>query len=129
MGFIWFGTENGLNRYDGYNFHYYGPEAGLGFANVYRLAQTKDGLIWIGTKGGGLNQMIYDSAFHTSRFIHYLHDPVDDQSLSDEVVLSLCEDRDGNIWAGCFRGLNILRKGDREQFVKGRTQKPVFYRV
>src|SRR3990172_3384294 len=56
-GFIWFGTEDGLNRYDGYNFLVYkhNPENRTSISNnfIWSLCEDSDGNIWIGTDGGG----------------------------------------------------------------------------
>jgi hypothetical protein len=59
-GFIWFGTQDGLNRYDGYNFKVYktNPEDPTSLSDnwVESLFEDKDGYIWIGTYQGGLNK-------------------------------------------------------------------------
>src|ERR1700754_2243950 len=56
-GFMWFGTRDGLNKYDGYNFIVYknDPENPKTLANniVMDLAEDADGKIWIATGGGG----------------------------------------------------------------------------
>ncbi|MEL6650711.1 MAG: two-component regulator propeller domain-containing protein, partial [Bacteroidota bacterium] len=54
QGFMWFATENGLNRYDGYQFRKFNTEAGIKSTNLNQIVQSKDGSIWIGSKGGGL---------------------------------------------------------------------------
>ncbi len=60
-GYIWVGTQNGLNRFDGYNFviYSYNPDDSSSLSNswVYSIDEDRDGNLWIGTKGG-LNQFL-----------------------------------------------------------------------
>ncbi len=55
-GFIWFGTQNGLNRFDGYTFETftYRPDDSTSISNnwIYGIAEDREGNLWIGTKGG-----------------------------------------------------------------------------
>ncbi|MCX6278155.1 MAG: ATP-binding protein [Bacteroidetes bacterium] len=55
-GFMWIGTQNGLNRFNGYDFteYLYNPIDSTTISNnwIYSLAEDKDGSIWVGTKGG-----------------------------------------------------------------------------
>ena len=55
-GFIWIGTQNGLNRFNGYNFEIftYNPGDTNSISNnwIYGIAEDKQGNLWIGTKGG-----------------------------------------------------------------------------
>ncbi|CAN5439286.1 hypothetical protein BH09BAC5_BH09BAC5_03490 [soil metagenome] len=107
-GFMWFGTQEGLNRYDGYNFTVFkrNPEDSNSLSNnfVYCILQDQSGIIWIGTNGGGLN------SFNpvTGNFSHFLNDPDNKFSISNNVVRALHEDKDRNIWIGTDGGLNLL---------------------
>jgi signal transduction histidine kinase/ligand-binding sensor domain-containing protein len=60
-GYIWFGTQNGLNRFDGYSFEVYSsePDDSTSISNrwIYSITEDRDGNLWIGTKGG-LNRYI-----------------------------------------------------------------------
>ena len=60
-GYIWAGTQNGLNRFDGYHFEIYSydPADSCSLSNswIYSIDEDREGNLWIGTKGG-LNQWI-----------------------------------------------------------------------
>jgi signal transduction histidine kinase/ligand-binding sensor domain-containing protein/CheY-like chemotaxis protein len=111
QGFMWFGTQDGLDRYDGYDFTVYkhDPADPHSLSNNYILALYVDraGILWIGT-WGGLNY--FDAA--TERFNAYRHDPADPTSLGDDKVQAIFEDAAGVLWVGTENGgLNRL---DRE---------------
>ncbi len=105
-GYLWFGTQDGLNRYDGYSFTIFRHEAGdshsLTNSSVLALAEDKDGHLWIGTWGGGLNR--YDPI--TQIFTAYTHDPADPASLSDDTVTDVRFTRDGSLWLATLGGLD-----------------------
>ncbi|MBN1273478.1 MAG: hypothetical protein JXB26_14520 [Candidatus Aminicenantes bacterium] len=82
------------------------------------LLIDRNGNLWIGTFGGGIN--IFDDK--NNRFIHTLNDPDTTESLSSNVILSLYEDSLGTIWVGTDSGLNEL------VFYKGNDTPAVFKR-
>jgi len=103
-GFMWFGTLDGLNRYDGYEFRVFRhdpeDEDSLSSDFIMALYQDRDDFLWVGTSGGGLNR--YDPS--TEQFNHYRHDPADPNTLSSDNVTSLYQDREGILWIGTDGG-------------------------
>ncbi|MGD8848763.1 MAG: two-component regulator propeller domain-containing protein, partial [Anaerolineales bacterium] len=100
LGFMWFGTQDGLNRFDGYEFKVYkqDPADQTSISNNYILALAEDpeGDLWIGTNGGGLNRLDRE----TGEFIHYMQDPDKSEGLTDRVVGELLVDDQGTLWVG-----------------------------
>jgi PAS domain S-box-containing protein len=108
-GFMWFGTEDGLNRYDGARFRIFKHDieepGSLSFNHITCLYLDRTGTLWVGTNGGGLDR--YDPI--RERFIHVRHDPADPNSLSSDFVTAVVEDRSGALWIGTMdAGLNRL---------------------
>jgi ligand-binding sensor domain-containing protein/signal transduction histidine kinase len=108
-GFMWFGTRDGLNKYNGYGFTVYKKIAGdpksLNNNFITSLAEDGKGDLWIGTWGGGLNR--YDRG--KDLFIHYTHDNKNTNSLSNDFINTLLKDGAGNIWIGTDGGgMDIL---------------------
>lgn len=101
QGFMWFGTRDGLNKYDGYNFTVYknDPEDANTPANntIMDLAEDAQGIIWIATGGGGLDR--FDPSSET--FTHY---PQSDSGLNENYVNCVYVDRSGIVWAGTEGG-------------------------
>lgn|GEM_PF-858546 len=174
-GFMWFGTEDGLNRYDGYNFKIYRPDVKSPYSissnRIFDLYEDRDGNIWagtnggglckfdrrlerftryqselsnpesissdtvsciieddsgtlwVGTMGGGINCVIRPSKKNDPvRFVSYMHDPKDPNSLSNDTVMEIYKDRNGELWIGTEGGgldkmIPGLRKDDPPQFV------------
>ena len=105
-GFMWFGTQDGLNRYDGYDFEVFrkDPNDSYSLSGNFVLAIIEDrwGVLWIGTLNDGLNR--FDR--NTGRFIRFQHDPADSNSLSGNRIWSIHEDHSGELWIGTTDGLN-----------------------
>jgi signal transduction histidine kinase/ligand-binding sensor domain-containing protein len=104
-GFLWFGTQDGLCRFDGYSvklFRHNRRRAERSLSSNYITALLVDsrGDLWVGTAGGGLNK--YNRFDHS--FTVYAHDPNNPNSLADNHVQALLEDREGNLWIGSERG-------------------------
>jgi len=114
QGFIWIGTQDGLDRYDGYNFtnFKYDPEDpnSLSYNCIIALYEDQNNNLWISTWGGGLNR--YDPKSET--FTRYGVDSDNPNSISDTVIPAIVEDESGNIWIGTTGGLDLLNPGTGE---------------
>jgi signal transduction histidine kinase/ligand-binding sensor domain-containing protein/DNA-binding response OmpR family regulator len=102
-GFMWIGTRNGLNRYDGYTCLTFRNESkddnSISNNMINDIAEDKDGNIWLATQTG-LNR--YDRRNGTfTRFLHNDHDP---SSLSDNLINRIAFDDDGSLWVGTQNG-------------------------
>ena len=104
QGFLWFGTANGLNRYDGYQFKVYqnelNNENSLSDNYVVALHEDRNGHIWVGTFGGGLNK------FNpiTEEFVRYQHREEDKHSIASNDIRAFYEDEEGRLWLGLYGG-------------------------
>ena len=103
-GFMWFGTPDGLNKYDGRAFTVYknklNDQKSIPNNSAGNLFIDSNGIIWIGTWGGGLVR--FDPRYDA--FSSYTNDPDNETSLSDNRVQSLYEDRTGQLWFGTYNG-------------------------
>ena len=107
-GFLWFGTQDGLNRWDGARMrvlrHDPTRPGGLPTSYVQSLAESADGALWVATWGGGLARLDPE----TERLTTFRHDPDDAASLPDDIVTAVHEDRAGRLWVGTAAGLAWL---------------------
>jgi ligand-binding sensor domain-containing protein/signal transduction histidine kinase len=99
-GFMWFGTRDGLNRYDGNDFVVYkhnpnNPDS-LSANFVEDLIQDDQGYLWVATFSGGVDK--FDPK--TQRFIQYRHDPSKPNSIGSDWVESVARDSRGDLWFG-----------------------------
>jgi ligand-binding sensor domain-containing protein/signal transduction histidine kinase len=119
LGFLWVGTEDGLNRYDGYEFKTYRPDPEnsdtINDRWITALAEDEEGYLWIGTRLGGLNR--YNP--NTDTFRHYLNDPEDPDSLSNNHINTIFIDSTDHLWIGTEYGLNRFenRTGSFQHFL------------
>lgn len=99
QGYLWFGTQDGLNRYDGQTFRIYRHAAekpdSLPNNSVSALLEDRQGTFWVATTGGGV--AAFDRV--SGRFRRY--------ALRDNNASALLEDRDGTLWVATqFGGLH-----------------------
>ncbi len=118
-GYLWLGSQEGLNRYDGHRFRVYKNDptdpASLPANWIASLAEDRSGQLWIGTDGGGLAR--FDPA--AGAFVRFRHHPGAPASLSSDRIRSLLVDRSGTLWvATSDAGLNRFDavKGTFERF-------------
>lgn len=108
IGFLWFGTEDGLNRYDGYAFKTFKPDPdnpdSLSDRWITSIVEDRDGYLWIGTRQGGLNR--YDP--RTEKFTVFRNDKGNPSSISDDHINVLYLDNSNNLWVGTEQGLDTL---------------------
>ncbi len=92
FGFMWFGTEDGLDRYDGYTMVEYknnpADSHSIPDHHIQCLLPDDNGVLWIGTGGGGLSS--FDAS--TGRFSRH--------GLDNEYVYALRIDHNGILWVG-----------------------------
>lgn len=99
-GFMWFGTRDGLNRYDGYKFTVFKnePNNKNSISNnfITDILEDSIGDLWIATRGGGISRFERSS----NKFYNYMHDANNANSIADNDINALVKDKDGNIWIG-----------------------------
>jgi ligand-binding sensor domain-containing protein/signal transduction histidine kinase/DNA-binding response OmpR family regulator len=107
-GFMWIGTRDGLDRYDGHEMVVYRNEAvdsgSLSDSYIRCIYEDGDKHLWVGT-GNGLNRL--DRA--TNRFKRWKHKEGDSGSLSNNAITAVMEDHSGRLWVATYGGgLNLL---------------------
>jgi signal transduction histidine kinase/ligand-binding sensor domain-containing protein/DNA-binding response OmpR family regulator len=108
QGFMWFGTHDGLNKYDGYTFTVYKPDLnvpGSITSNlIYDITGDEEGNLWIGTTGNGLSY--FDRK--TETFTQFKNRKDDPTSLGNNHVTAVYLDKKDRLWVGTNDGLNML---------------------
>ena len=115
QGFMWFGTQDGLNKYDGYKFTHYrhipNNSHSLSGNFITFIYEDTTQNLWIGINDAGISK--YNR--QQDNFTHYRHDPNNPNSLSSDGVLSIYEDINHSLWITTYdAGLNRF---DGEQFI------------
>ncbi|WP_339659307.1 two-component regulator propeller domain-containing protein [uncultured Polaribacter sp.] len=108
LGQMWFGTRDGLNKYDGNSFTIYRnnfeDKNSISNNDILSILEDSEGFIWIGTYNG-LNK--YDPKKDT--FTNYFHNNKNN-SLSNNTIWTLKEINTNEIWIGTSNGLSIYSK-------------------
>lgn len=96
-GYIWFATQVGAGRYDGYEFDYFNTGTGLPDNFINCLMVTRKGEVWLGTEGGvGVVGG------------HGVRSYVEKDGLVNNRVDDLFEDRAGNVWVVTAYGISVI---------------------
>jgi ligand-binding sensor domain-containing protein len=86
----------------------------LGDNQITDIVEDHNGTIWIGTRDGGFNRLVWlDSGSmdkESLKFIRYMHDPADPYSISNNVINTLEIDESGTLWIGTDEGINRLHE-------------------
>lgn len=112
-GFVWIGTDNGLNRYDGNKIKIFNKQnSALSSNDIADLLIDRKGNIWIATFGGGLN--LYNPS--KDKFTIYKNIANNSTSIPSNELSALFEDSKGIIWIGTKNGLSFFN--EKEQIFK-----------
>ncbi|MBP6334230.1 MAG: hypothetical protein KA444_02070 [Bacteroidia bacterium] len=113
-GFIWAGTQDGLNKYDGIRFKtFYNipfDSTSLSSGHVISMLHDSKGRFWIGTSNHGLNLFIPDG----EKFKSFQHRPKDNNSILNNTIHVIHEGPGGTIWLGTGNGLQRVVVDDHD---------------
>ncbi|OQX74700.1 MAG: hypothetical protein B6D64_12575 [Bacteroidetes bacterium 4484_276] len=124
-GFMWFGTEDGLNKYDGNNFTIFRAdpydENSISHKWTEIVFEDQSGILWLGSRGGLTR---FDPA--TEVFGQYVFDGFNPSSLANDTVTAIAQGADNQLWIGTVEGLNRidLTTGTIERINPGENMLP-----
>jgi len=108
-GFLWFGTRNGLNKFDGYQFKVYKKDTtatSLVADDIrYLYGDPLNHDVWVGTLQG-----LSRYQHKTDDFINYINTSKDTTSISSNTIRQVLRDAKGRLWVGTEIGLNLYQK-------------------
>ncbi|WPR73348.1 two-component regulator propeller domain-containing protein [Algoriphagus sp. NG3] len=113
-GFMWFGTHDGLNKYDGYHFQVFksnpNDSSTISSNLVFALEEDSRGYLWVGTTGAGLNVL----DISTEKFKRFYHTPGSEQGLSNNFITQVLVSSKNEVWIATQNGLNLIRNSSLE---------------
>jgi ligand-binding sensor domain-containing protein/signal transduction histidine kinase len=123
QGWLWFGTQSGLARWDGKQWKLFTTLDGLSANSVRALVDDNEGNLWIGTEGGGLNRL------RDGKFTVIRGDP--EKGLPSDAISSLYLDAEGVLWIGTYGGLVRYDRGQWTRYTtrEGLTRNKIGYIV
>ncbi|HET9429742.1 MAG TPA: two-component regulator propeller domain-containing protein, partial [Chitinophagaceae bacterium] len=126
-GFVWIGTDDGLNRYDGNNVIVYknipGHPSSLSGNTITDLHEDAEGVLWIATADGGISSYDYRLS-PEKQFRQYKHHPGVSSTIPVNIVNDLLEDEEGHLWLATS-GAAVLRfDKKKERFVQPASTGP-----
>jgi len=112
-GFIWFGTFDGLNKYDGYEIQIFRNSKdsnSIAGNSINAIFEDKQQNLWFGISQTGLSK--YNPK--NEKFELYSNNEKDSTTISDNTILSICEDKKNNLWIATKNGLNKFDKNTKK---------------
>ncbi len=123
VGFMWFATYNGLNKYDGNTFKVYQKNSkdrtSISSNDIFFIYEDHSGNIWIINSVTGLDR--FDPI--TETFENFSHDPGNPESISSNDIYQVTEDSRGNVWICAGDALNLYVPPERNGGKPGRFEK------
>ncbi|MBN2611952.1 MAG: SpoIIE family protein phosphatase [Bacteroidales bacterium] len=107
-GYIWFATQNGISKFDGYRFENYGIADGLPSKDIHYIFCDSKGNIWCSAYGSGI------AKYNGRRFQSF---SVSD-GLIDKYINFIFEDGNGQIWAASESGISCLTGNNIKSYSK-----------
>jgi ligand-binding sensor domain-containing protein/serine phosphatase RsbU (regulator of sigma subunit) len=112
-GFMWFCTESGLNRFDGYQFTVFKnlpfDSTSISHNNIRNVCEDDSGYLWVATNGGGVN--VFD--WRTETFKHYFSVQANAATIGSDFVAFIYHDRKDRIWV--FTNAGGVERYDRRR--------------
>ena len=108
-GALWIGGRGGLARLEDEELSWITHDEGLAPGVVRTLHRDSDGVLWVGTYGGGLSRIAGDRVFRFSRA----------NGLVDDHLACILEDDDGRFWINSNRGPFVVRRADLNAVARG----------
>lgn len=106
-GFMWFGTQDGLNRFDGNEFVVYKnipfDSTSLSENFITALLVDSKNQLWVGTMNEGLH--LFNSKTQTFQRFYFINN---ENSISNNNINTIYEDKNGRVWVGTSNGLNLI---------------------